>query len=132
MTQTFRELENSKGNLRDFQQGNSLLEQWYNAVRDVPIVDLQDGDLCRACRQQLFLEYLVPVAAERLRLRPLAGDLYDGELFASLKEVPVAYWKDNPATAATIRTVVDGLACENMDERLADDIEAVISKVDFQ
>ena len=81
---------NPKATLRDLAkggvvgEGHSGLEEWYRKVEVVPLLELSDGDLARACRQNLFLESIIPIALERIRASPAAGDLYDGEIARSL------------------------------------------------
>ena len=58
----------------------SSLELWYERIQDTPIDVLPIGDLCRACRQDLFPAQVLPVAIARLMEDPTAGNLYDGEL----------------------------------------------------
>ena len=77
---TFRALD---GN-RVLPEPRSALEQWYLAVRDVPLRQLGVPDLARAIRQGLFTDQLVPIAIDELTRDPLAGELYDGELVAAV------------------------------------------------
>lgn len=74
----------------------SALDEWYLAVRDLPLSELSVADLSRACRQQLFCSELVPICLWVLGQDPLAGELYDGELIYALQAVPGAYWRTHP------------------------------------
>ncbi len=93
---TFHSLEREDS---DMEFGHSSLDDWYRSVRDAPLQDLTDGDLCRSIRQQLFVIHTVPIAIERLLENPSAGDLYDGELILAFKAVPVEYWELHPDDA---------------------------------
>ncbi|MEQ1830686.1 MAG: contact-dependent growth inhibition system immunity protein [Pirellula sp.] len=84
---------------QDDKSSLSMLDEWYASIRNVPVDELQIGDLARACRQKLHLRLIVPVIANELRLDPLAGEIYDGELVKSLLSVPRLYWVENPVDA---------------------------------
>ena len=71
----------------------SSLEEWYASVRTKPLSSLTDGDIARAVRQKLFLQYSVQEAIRRLRLDPLAGDKYDGELIGAFAGLASADWQ---------------------------------------
>lgn len=90
------------------------LEAWYRAVRNTPIKDLAIEDLCRACRQRIHLDYVLPLALQALEEDPIAGSMYEGELIASLVPVPIDYWRHHPAHAATLRMVIEGARREGV------------------
>ncbi|HWB06702.1 MAG TPA: contact-dependent growth inhibition system immunity protein [Verrucomicrobiales bacterium] len=73
--------------------GDSSLEEWYASVRTKPFSSLTDGDIARAVRQKLFLEYIVQETIRRLRVDPLAGEKYDGELISALAGLKPAEWE---------------------------------------
>ena len=110
-------------------KSESSLDEWYESVRDIPLRELDDGDLSRACRQQLFLDSIIPVALDRLRLRPLAGNIYDGELFVSLKDIPSVYWEQNRKKADLLRDIAGKVAKQSDDEDLLKDAEEVKSRL---
>jgi hypothetical protein len=85
------------------------LLHWYRAVRTVPLGELTAADLARACRQQLYPSRVVPFALAILDRSPLAGEMYDGELFASLKSIPLAYWSDHAVERAELLSIIDRL-----------------------
>lgn len=91
---TFRDLD---GDIKRPTTPASSLDAWYDKVRDVPISELETADICRACRQELFLEHLLPIAFQRLRNDSLAGSVYDGELAVSISRIPLAFWSNNKA-----------------------------------
>jgi hypothetical protein len=99
---TLRVLERRSDAAADTTSDPSSLGTWYKAVRDTPIDELSTGDICRACRQQLFPHEIVPEALRRLLADPMSGDLYDGELLVSLKSVPKDYWIRHGAEANTL------------------------------
>lgn len=101
---TFRSLENN-----EHITSMAGLDEWYDKVRDVPIEDLDDLDLCRACRQRLFMAQVVPVAALRLQSDPLAGDVFEGELLASMKSIPSSFWQRDPLSGGQVLTIAESL-----------------------
>lgn len=83
------------------------LEAWYRAVREIPIRQLSVEDIARACRQAIHLEHVVPAALRTLDADPEAGEMYEGELIASLASVPSAYWSGHLAEASSLRSVIE-------------------------
>lgn len=99
---TFQQLESHS----EYQAGNSPLDEWYQGIRSTPINEFDDGDLARACRQQLYLSHVVPTAVERLQSAPLAGDMYDGELLVAMKSVPIDYWQTDKENTNVLASIV--------------------------
>ena len=89
---TFRDLDENI----DLQTPTSALEKWYIDVRDIKLKMLTVGQLARACRQDVFSEFIVPFCLNELENDPLAGDMYDGELVLALKKEHQSYWRDHP------------------------------------
>lgn len=100
---TFADLEADPYELRG---DPSALELWYHAVRERDISLLSNLDLARSCRQQLWLDHVVPVMVDRLHQEPLAGDLYDGELLVALREVPEAFWQSHTSLVHVIAEIL--------------------------
>ena len=71
------------------------LEVWYDSVRDREFAQFDVEDLARACRQRTELTHLLPFALDKLQVNPLAGEMYDGELFSALKGLPSEFWASN-------------------------------------
>jgi|WetSurMetagenome_2_1015567.scaffolds.fasta_scaffold509111_1 hypothetical protein len=71
------------------------LPSWYREVRDIPLGQLSIGDICKACRQRIHLNYIAPIALDLLEANPLAGEMFDGELLLAMKAVPEAYWRED-------------------------------------
>lgn len=88
-------------------EGEFPLPAWYRRVRNTPLAELTLEDLCRACRNEIHLAYVIPMALRILRDDPLAGELVDGELVRSLSAVPHAYWKEHTEEAKAARAVLD-------------------------
>lgn len=115
---TFQQLEDADS-VGEYRAGESPLDEWYQGIRNIPISDFDDGDLCRACRQQLYLGHVIPVAVARLQVEPLAGDMYDGELLVAMKSVPIDYWRTDQKSAGLLVSIVQDA------KRLSDDDDIV-------
>jgi ATP-dependent helicase/DNAse subunit B len=71
---TFRKLI-GKINSKPNSVQKSSLEQWFERVIDIPIEELSVEDLCRAIRQDLFIDQLMPRVLKVLEEEPLAGNI---------------------------------------------------------
>jgi len=91
---TFRQLSNGS-KLPDKPAGSSL-EKWFERVYDVPFEKFTIEDICRACRQEFDISYILPLAFQKLIEDPLAGELYEGELANAVAMISTSFWKNNP------------------------------------
>ncbi|MDR1423472.1 MAG: hypothetical protein LBI92_02530 [Azoarcus sp.] len=73
----------------------SSLTDWYLSVRDIPFDQLSVEDLCRAVRQDLFVEKLLPVIVDHLEQDVFMGYMYDGEMLSALVGMNVGFWRRN-------------------------------------
>lgn len=63
----------------------------------VPISQLSVENLRMLIGQKIGLEFLVPVALDVLSRNPLAeGNMYRGDLLASIAAIPDSFWKNHP------------------------------------
>lgn len=62
----------------------SSLDEWFSSILDIPIDELDVGDVARAIRQGVFLAEVLPKAEVILRKDPLVGEDYDGQLISSI------------------------------------------------
>lgn len=104
MSVTFRSLERHTRSSSSV--GKSALEKWYARVADVPIDQLGIDDLCRAVRQRIFLEHVVPLALAHVKADPSSGALFDGELAQALARIPRSFWESNPHVLLSVRPVL--------------------------
>jgi len=105
---TFAAIEALKGldPPRQDPQEDYPLGAWYHAVRLTPLNQFTPGDLARALRQCLYLEYVIPFAVQELKKDALAGDKYDGELLVAMKEVPIDIWRQNQDRSYELRETI--------------------------
>lgn len=127
-TITFRQLESAMSDHDEDKFGDSSLDEWYKSIRNTPITDFGDGDLSRACRQQLYLNHVVPIAVERLKSQPLAGDMYDGELLVAMKSISIDYWRTDQESARQLFAIAQE-AKLLVDEDIADDVDELVGRL---
>ncbi|UNK63022.1 contact-dependent growth inhibition system immunity protein [Buttiauxella ferragutiae] len=118
---TFRKLI---GNINVTQEPGqqSPLERWFERIIDVPIEKLTVEDLCRAIRQKLCIDQLMPRVLEILTEDPLAGEYYDGELIAALSTIKGEDLKDQKITFSQIRQLINQLGPSDINDDLSKDI----------
>lgn len=129
---TFAILDRQKGyaKLPPATEEECPLPTWYRAVCEIPIDQLGLEDICKACRQQIHLEHVVPLALRTLKSEPLAGEMYDGELLVSLKSVPADYWRTHWDEVLTLKPIIEAVcANEIAAEDLPQDVQELLAKL---
>ncbi len=125
---TIREVDEKNGIKYEESDWESGLTLWHNQVVDKRFCDYNIEDVCRACRQELHLEYVVPVAIKLLCENPMAGDMYDGELLSSMKCLPEAFWSDNEDMAKAAKDYILQIS-ESDDKDVVSDINEILRKM---
>lgn len=98
---------------------DSYVVRTCHALRCKPLSTLTDEELRLAVGQGIGLEWLVPLMLQRLAEDPFrAGDLFEGDLLASLARVPFSYWTEHPAEKTVLATEIMNAALS--DDRLPD------------
>lgn len=105
--------------------GTSALDAWYRSIRDIPLGKLPIADVARACRQSLFPDYVVPAAIRHLRENPLAGDLYDGELLVSLRNVAGSFWGRREDLRSELSKILASLDMNDLDDEVIADVGVI-------
>lgn len=121
---TFRILIGNINKSNDISQKSSL-EEWFERILDMPIEDLEVEDVCRAIRQKICIDQLLPKILTILKEDPLAGEFYDGELISSLSTITENDLKINKETFIEIRDVINELDPSD----ISDDLRKDISKI---
>jgi hypothetical protein len=98
------------------------LDQWYNSVREIDIEMLDEGDLARCFRQNLWPQYIIDIALTKLELNPMAGWGYDGDLLVSLRFLPPKFWSENQAARMRAVNILHLVDTHNADSELIDDL----------
>lgn len=106
----------------------SALDKWYDSVRDDALDSLSSRDLARACRQQLFLEAVVPIAIDNLSKDLIESDDYADELAIGLVEIPDNFWARHVVLLSKLESglekVIDILDIESQ-ERIEERLEVL-------
>ncbi len=77
-------------------------------LRKKRLCDFTIEDLRLMIGQQFSLEYLIPLALEKLSLNLASeGDLYEGDLLHSVLRVDIVYWKTNKNQYWKLRYYLD-------------------------
>ncbi|TCV90999.1 contact-dependent growth inhibition system immunity protein [Biostraticola tofi] len=103
---SFRKLIGNINVIKD-QKKQSPLELWFEGVIDISIEDLSVEDLCRAVRQRLCVDQLMPRILKVLTEDPLAGEYYDGELISALVQIEVKDLMEHKNTFNQIRVLIN-------------------------
>lgn len=118
---TFRKLIGNINLTKELSQ-QSPLELWFERVIDIPIEELTVEDLCRAIRQDLCVDQLMPRVLDVLTEDPLAGEYYDGELIAALSTIKGGDLKDHKRIFIQIKQLVSQLEPSDINDDLKKDI----------
>ena len=74
----------------------------------VPLREFTVENLRIMIGQDIGLEFLIPLALERLRDSPLAeGDCYPGDLLANVLRADATFWKDHTDLLNAVRETAD-------------------------
>ncbi|TCS96767.1 contact-dependent growth inhibition system immunity protein [Hazenella coriacea] len=88
------------------------LEQWYSRLAEKSVDEIDINDICRMLGQDILVEIAVEKAIEMLKVDPLAGWSYDGQL------IELLYSLDDTKLGKSKKTIEDLLhkINENLDE----------------
>jgi hypothetical protein len=104
-TKSLQELENEDWGNPDF---NSRLVQECHRLRRIPLKDLNVEDLRILIGQNIGLNYLVPLAIEKLEQNPLAErNHYSGDWLVNVLRVEPKFWSKFPTLKAKVIQITD-------------------------
>jgi len=118
---TFRKLIGNINKTQDADQ-QSPLEQWFEHVIDIPLEELSVEDVCRAIRQEICIDQLMPRTLEILTEDPLAGEYYDGELISALATVKMINLKDHLDSFQKAKALINKIDTSTIDDEIKKDI----------
>jgi hypothetical protein len=118
---TFRKLIGNINVTKEPDQ-QSPLELWLERIIDVPIEELTLEDICRAIRQKLCIDQLMPRGLEVLTEEPLAGEYYEGELITALSTIKAEDLRGQKNTFTQIRQLINQLSPSDINDDLRKDI----------
>ena len=104
-TKSLQELENEDWGKPNF---NSRLVQECHRLRRIPLEDFNVEDLRTLIGQNIGLNYVVPLAIEKLEQNPLAeGNYYSGDLLVNVLRVEPKFWSKFPTLKAQVIQITD-------------------------
>lgn len=103
----------------------SSLDEWFSSILDVPIDELEVGDVARAIRQGIFLAEVLPKAEVILRKDPLAGEDYDGQLISSIASLNYDEIKSALPSLQNISSLLNQLDKTDLDSQVVMDIAKI-------
>jgi len=124
---TFRKIEQAKEIAPALNE--SPLSGWYARMRDIPLSTFGIEDLCKSVRQNIYPEYVIPVAVEALEINPMSGEMYDGELAMSFRTVSDSFWRENPGLAERVLRVLNNVV-DLLTGDLKADAAGIIARID--
>ncbi|WP_337100130.1 contact-dependent growth inhibition system immunity protein [Paenibacillus sp. YIM B09110] len=102
-----RTLEDLEGEVWGEADFKSSLVLKSHALRKKPINSLTNEDLRLLISQDLGLTYVISIAIERLSMNPFnSGDLFVGDLLATILKLNKKFLSDNPEIATEIDLIV--------------------------
>src|SRR5215831_6025809 len=111
MTKSLKELEGTADPTTGGEDWPSALVSTCKRLYEKPLKDFTTEDLRIMIGQQIGLEFLVPIALERLAENPFAeGDFYPGDLLMTLLRLPAGYWHKQPDLRWELADIVQDAA----------------------
>lgn len=109
----------------------SHLVQTCHNLRRKPLAEFYIEDLRIMIGQAIGLQYLVPLALEKLEVAPLVeGDFYAGDLLVALLRVDDSFWTAHPELKSRMKTIAGRARTllVGMDEDQREVIEPLLGK----
>jgi CDI immunity proteins len=104
-TKSLQELENKDWGEPNF---DSYLVTTCHRLRRIPLKDFTTEDLRIMIGQNIGLNYLMPLAFEKLAKNPLAeGDFYSGDLLVNVLRVNSSFWLEHSQLKTEIAKIVE-------------------------
>jgi hypothetical protein len=103
----------------------SSLDEWFSRILDIPIDELEVGDVARAIRQDIFLAEILPKAEIILKKDPLAGEDYDGQLISSIASLNYDEIKPVLPSLQSISSFLNQLDKTDLDSQVVMDIAKI-------
>ena len=88
---------------------DSYLVSRTHEIRKLPLTDLTNDDIAMMLRQKFSLDYIVPLATDKLRVDILAyGDTgSEGAIMDAILKIPADFWRVNKDYWMTIKKLLD-------------------------
>ena len=101
----FKDIE--EGEVVFKKENDSPLQRWYIEAREKKISELSISDLCRAVRQNIYIQHVMPQVILQLEENLSAGELYEGELITALQNNHEIDWDNIPNEKAKLITLLE-------------------------
>jgi glycine betaine/choline ABC-type transport system substrate-binding protein len=76
-----------------------------HAIRKIQLNELTHDDVAMMLRQNFSLEYIVPLAIERLEVNILIDE--EGEVMEALLNLPAEFWRSHKSYWQTIKNLIE-------------------------
>ena len=87
--------------------GASRLVIRCHELRQIPLSEFTTEDIRIMIGQQIGLNYVIPLAIEKLKQSILAeGDLYPGDLLVNITNVPTKFWSANKSFLDELKELI--------------------------
>lgn len=104
----FKSLENLEKSIRPKIDLDSHLVERTSYLRKVPLNEFTVEDLRIMIGQSFSLDYLIPLALEKLKANVLEeGDLFPGDLLQAVVKVDPEFWKLNKPLKQELKQIIN-------------------------
>lgn len=88
---------------------DSYLVRRSHEIRKLTLTELTNDDIAMMLRQQFSLDYIVPLAIDKIQIDILAfGDTgSEGAIMEAILKIPADFWTSNKEHWTTIRKILD-------------------------
>jgi hypothetical protein len=102
-------LENLENDFWGEPSYDSYLVRRTHEIRKFPLADLTNDDIAMMVRQKFSLDYMVPLAIDKLQVDILAhGDAgVEGAILDAVLKIPPDFWKSNKEYWKTIKKLLE-------------------------
>ena len=108
----------------------SYLVRTCYALRAKPLALFTPEDLRMMIGQQRNLQYLVPIALEKLENNILSsGDMYDGDLLSNLLRIDMVYWIKHPKQKTDLLKMISNQWTKIVEEELEGEISDFVDQI---
>lgn len=109
----FKTLENLEKEVWGAPPYDSHLVIRIHELRKIPLIEFSIEDLRINIGQNFSLDYLIPLAIEKLEVNLFAeGDLYEADLLQAVLNVKSEYWINNKTYWKAIKDMISGSLTE--------------------
>jgi hypothetical protein len=88
---------------------DSYLVTRVHEIRKIPLLELTDDDIAMMLRQKFSLDYIVPLAVDRLKMNIDTNYILesDNDIMKAVLKLPTTYWSSNKNYWIEIKQLLD-------------------------